>query len=47
MNTNLFKQNKECKILRDTSTHMLYLPMLAEVEKDLQNKIIKIIKDTI
>ena len=41
------KPKQECKILRDTSTHMLYLPMLAEVEKDLQNKIIKIVKDVI
>ena len=44
MNTNLFKQNKECKISRDISKRILCLPIYTELEKDVQDIIIKTIK---
>ena len=47
MNTNLFKQNKECKISRDISKRILCLPIYAELEKDVQDIIIKTIKENI
>ena len=47
MNTNLFKQNKECKISRDISKRILCLPIYAELEKDIQNTIIETIKDNL
>ncbi len=47
MNTNLFKQNKECKISRDISRRILCLPIYAELEKDVQDIIIKTIKENL
>ncbi len=47
MNTNLFKQNKGCKISMDTMKRILCLPIYAELEKDVQDTIIKIIKDNL
>ena len=47
MNTNLFKQNKECKISRDISKKILCLPIFTELEKDVQDTIIEIIKDNL
>lgn len=38
---------QECKISRDISKKILCLPIYAELEKDVQEEIIKIIKDTI
>ena len=45
MNNNLFKQNKEYKISRDISKRILCLPIYAELEKDVQDEIIKINKE--
>ena len=47
MNTNLFKQNKEYKISRDISKRILCLPIYAELEKDVQEIIIKIIRENL
>ena len=47
MNTNLFKQNKEYKISRDISKRILCLTIYAELEKDVQDIIIKTIKENI
>ena len=47
MNTNLFKQNKECKISRDISRRILCLPIYAELEKEVQDIIIKTIKENL
>ena len=38
---------QECKISRDISKRILCLPIYAELEKDVQDEIIKIIKDAI
>ena len=47
MNTNLFKQNKEYKISRDISKRILCLPIYAELEQNIQDTIIEIIKDNL
>ena len=47
MNTNLFKQNKECKISRDISRRILCLPIFTELKENIQDTIIEIIKDNL
>jgi len=43
----MIKIKQMCKISRDTSKKILRLPIYAELEKNIQEKIIKIIKDNI
>ena len=38
---------QECKISRDISKRILCLPIYAELEKDIQNKIVNIIKSNL
>ena len=47
MNTNLFKQNKEYKISRDISKRILCLPIYAELEKEVQDVVIKTLKENL
>lgn len=44
---NYIEPKQECKISRDIGKRILCLPIYAELEKNVQNKIIKIIKDVI
>jgi len=46
MNSRIVPKQK-CKISRDISKKILCLPIYAELKKDVQDEIIKIIKDNI
>ena len=43
----MIKPKQECKISRDISKRILCLPIYAELEKDVQDTIIKTIKENI
>ncbi len=47
MNIEFLRKNRECKISRDISKIILCLPIYAELEKEVQGNIIKIIKENI
>ena len=43
----MIKPKQECKISRDISKRILCLPIYAELDKNIQTQIIKIIKDAV
>jgi len=43
----MIKPKQECKISRDISKRILCLPIYAELEKDVQDEIIKTVKENI
>ena len=47
MSINFLKQNKEYKISRDISKRILCLPIYAELGKDVQDVIIKTLKENL
>ena len=47
MNIEFLRKNRECKISRDISKRILCLPIYVELEEDVQDIIIKTIKDNL
>ena len=45
MNIEFLRKNREYKISRDISKRILCLPIFTELEKDVQDEIIKMIKE--
>ena len=43
----MIKPKQECKISRDISQRIVCLPIYAELTKDVQNRIIKTIKENL